>query len=132
MKTDANALVYQDLSYQLVGMAMQVHRQLGYGFLEKVYENALMVLLNRAGVQATQQAPLKVRFDGVVVGEYFADILVEGKIILELKSCENVLPTHRAQVLNYLKATGLELGLVFNFGKKSLEHERLVRSLSAG
>ncbi len=132
MKTIANDLIYQELSYQVVGMAMQVHRQLGHGFLEKVYENALMVLLNRAGVQATQQAPLKVLFDGVVVGEYIADIVVDGKIVLELKSCESVVPVHRAQVLNYLKATGFELGLIFNFGKKSLEHERLVRSLNVG
>lgn len=131
MKTDANNLIYQDLSYQIVGMAMQVHRQLGYGFLEKVYENALAVLLKRAGLHFSQQAPLKVLFEGVVVGDYFADILVEGKIILELKSCEGVMPAHRAQVLNYLKATGMELGYIFNFGKKSLEHERLIHSLSA-
>lgn len=131
METNSNDLIYRDLSYQVVGMAMQVHRQLGYGFLEKVYENALMVLLKRAGIQAAQQTPLKVMFEGVVVGDYFADILVDNKIILELKSCESVTPTHRAQVLNYLKATKLELGFIFNFGKKSLEHERLVRTLQA-
>ena len=94
----------------------RVNSKLGYGFLEKVYENALMVLLRRKGIKARQQAPISVYFEGEVVGEYFADILVDGKIILELK----------AQALNYLKATGLRLAIIVNFGKEELEYKRLV------
>ena len=83
---------------------MQVHKELGYGFLEKVYENALMVLLRKDGVRAVQQAPIKVMFHGEIIGEYFADILVDEKIILELKCVEKITESHKAQALNYLKA----------------------------
>jgi GxxExxY protein len=105
---------------------MKVHRQLGYGFLEKVYENALMVLFRREGIQAQQQAPVTVYFEGEEVGKYVADVLVEDKIILELKSVEILADAHRAQALNYLKATGLRLAILLNFAKQKLEYERLV------
>lgn len=118
--------VHGDLAYRAVGIAMEVHRELGHGFLEKVYENAMMVAFRLAGIKAEQQAPIKVYFRGEIVGEYIADILVEGKIILELKSQEKITDLHRAQTLNYLKATGLKLALILNFGKESLQRERLV------
>ena len=105
---------------------MEVHRKLGFGFLEKVYENALMVLFQREGIQAKQQTPIKVYFEGKIVGDYFADILIEDKIILELKVLKKILDAHRAQTLNYLKATGLRLVIIVNFGKKKLEYERLI------
>ena len=105
---------------------MRVHRELGNGFLEKVYENALMVLLRKEGIQAEAQAPVKVQFEGEVVGDYYADILVEGKIILELKSTEKIIDAHRSQALHYLKATGLRLAMILNFGKDSFAFERLV------
>ena len=105
---------------------MEVHSKLGYGFLEKVYENALMLLFRREVIQAKQQAPIKVYFEGEIVGEYFADILVEDKIILELKVLEKITDVHIAQALNYLKATGLELAIILNFGKRKLEYERLI------
>ena len=105
---------------------MEVHRQLGFGFLEKVYENALMVVFRREGIQAKQQEPIKVYFQGVEVGHYEADILVEDKIILELKAVDKLIDAHRAQTLNYLKATGLRLAIILNFGKQKLEYERLV------
>ncbi len=105
---------------------MQVHNKLGFGFLEKIYENSLMVLLKREGITAKQQAPITVYFEGENVGEYFADILIEDKIILELKSADNIVNAHRAQTLNYLKATGLGLAIILNFGKERLEYERLV------
>jgi len=105
---------------------MQVHNTLGFGFLEKIYENSLMVLLKREGIKAKQQAPITVYFEGENVGEYFADILIEDKIILELKSGEKIVDAHRAQTLNYLKATGLNLAIILNFGKERLEYERLV------
>ena len=105
---------------------MEVHRRLGYGFLEKVYENSLMVLHNRDGIPAIQQAPINVRFEDEIVGNYIADILVDDKIILELKCVEAIANIHRAQVLNYLKATGKQLAIIINFAKEKLEYERLV------
>ncbi len=126
MDTEKSNLIYPELSYQIIGLAMEVHRTLGYGFLEKVYENALMVLCERDKIPAHQQAEIKVYFLGRVVGNYEADILIEDKIILELKSCEGLISAHRAQTLNYLKATGLKLAILINFGKKSLEYERIV------
>jgi GxxExxY protein len=126
MNTNKNSILYKNLSYKIIGLAMEVHSKLGYGFLEKVYENALMILFRREGVNARQQAPITVYFDGEVVGEYFADILVENKIILELKALEMINDAHKAQALNYLKATNLRLAIVINFGKEKLEYKRLV------
>ncbi len=126
METEDEKPLYKDLSYKIVGIAMQVHRELGSGFLEKVYENAMMVLLRRESIRAVQQAPVKVSFQNEIVGEYFADILVDGKIVLELKSVTRITEAHRAQSLNYLKATGMKLAIVLNFGKESFEYERLV------
>jgi len=119
-------IVYRELSYKLVGLAIQVRKELGFGFLEKVYENALMVLLRENGIRAEQQVPIKVSFHGQVIGDYVADILLENSIIIELKAVDRIIPIHKAQVLNYLKATGLRLAILLNFGKDSLEHERLV------
>lgn len=119
-------IIHKDLSYKIVGLAMEVHNKLGYGFLEKVYENALMILFRREGIEAKQQLPITVYFENEVVGEYSVDIMVEGKIILELKTVENIIDAHRAQVLNYLKATKSNLVLLINFGKTRLEYERFV------
>ena len=127
MDSNKEKILYKDLSYKIVGLAMEVHSKLGYGFLEKVYENAMMVLFHREGIHATQQAPLTVHFEGQVVGDYYADILVEDKIILELKAIEKITDVHRAQALNYLKATGLRLAILLNFGKERLQYERFVR-----
>ena len=90
MNTNKKELLYKDLSYKIVGLAMQVYNKLGYGFLEKVYENALMVLFRRERIKAEQQFPITVYFEGEVVGDYFADILVENKIIIELKVAEKI------------------------------------------
>lgn len=127
MTTNEEKILYKDLSYKIIGLAMEVHSKLGHGFLEKVYENAMMVLLRREGIHSKQQAPITVYFDGEVVGDYYADILVEDKIILELKSVEKIIDAHRAQTLNYLKATGIRLAILLNFGKERLKHERFVR-----
>ena len=110
-KIESDKIVYRELSYKIVGIAMTVHNELGYGFLEKVYENAMMVLFQRDGITAQQQYPIKVQFHGEIVGDYYADILVEDKIILELKSTDQIVDVHRAQALNYLKATGIKLAL---------------------
>jgi len=130
-----NEILYKDLSYKIVGLAMGVHSKLGYGFLEKVYENALMVLFRREGIEAKQQAPITVYFEEEAVGNYYADILVEDKVILEIKparhtaggSVENIIDAHIAQTLNYLKATGLRLAIILNFSKEKLKYKRIVK-----
>ena len=119
-------ILFKDLSYKIVGLAMEVHNELGPGFLEKVYENALMVRFNESGIKALQQFPISVLFHGQIVGEYFADLLVENSIIIELKAQDRIADIHKAQTLNYLKATGYRLALLINFGKHRLEYERLV------
>lgn len=96
---------------------------MGAGFLESVYEKALPVAL-RQKLQAVSQVPLQVKFRNVVVGEFFADLLVEGKILLELKAVSRIAPEHKAQVINYLKATGIEVSLLVNFGCARLEYYR--------
>src|SRR5262245_17994731 len=123
-KTMVENLLYPDLSYQVIGLAMEVHNRLGYGFLEKVYENALMILLRKAGIKARQQCAIKVYFDGEEVGSYVADIVVEESIILELKAQDTITNADRAQTLNYLKATGYKLAIILNFGKTRLQTER--------
>jgi len=119
-------LVYKELSYKIVGLAMKVHEQLGYGFLEKVNENALSILLSREGLKVQTQHPITVHFEGEVVGQFFADMLIEEKLILELKVAERIVSAHKAQVLNYLKATNLKLGIILNFGPKRLETHRVL------
>ncbi len=91
MDTNEDIILYKDLSYRIIGLAMRVHSVLGHGFLEKVYERALMVLLRKENIAAVQQAPITVSFEGEVVGDYYADILIENKIILEIKSAEQII-----------------------------------------
>ena len=119
-------IIYKDLSYKIVGLAIQIRKELGFGFLEKVYENALMVVLEENGIRAAQQIPIRISFHGRIIGDYVADILVENSIILELKAQERITEIHKAQTLNYLRATGLKLAILLNFGKNRLESERLV------
>lgn len=125
----SEGLLHGDLTYKIIGIGMQVHSTLGHGFLEKVYENSMLVALRSAGIFSEQQVPIKVVFEGVIVGDYFADILVEKTGILELKACERITDIHKAQALNYLKATGINLALILNFGAKSFEHHRLINRL---
>jgi GxxExxY protein len=127
MYTDKeNNFLFKDLTYKTIGLAMEIHTELGYGFLEKVYENALMVQFRNNGIKATQQEPIKVYFKGEIVGDYIADILLDGKIILELKSIDKLTNIHKAKAINYLKATGLKVALLINFGKSKLEYERII------
>jgi GxxExxY protein len=125
MDTDCN-IIYKELSYKIVELALEVHNELGCGFLEKVYENALMQLFERDKIPARQQAPADVYFQDKVIGQYFADILVDNKLILELKTVDVIANIHVAQVLNYLRATGMKLGMILNFGKPTFEYKRLV------
>lgn len=112
-------LLHDELTSRIINVFYSVYNTLGYGFLEKVYENALLHELRKRGLHVEQQKPIKVTFDGVVVGEYFADLLVEGKVLLELKTAATISDAHKAQLINYLKATGVEVGLILNFGPKA-------------
>ena len=126
MKTNSAKILYKELSYKIIGLAMQVHREIGPGFLEKVYENAMMVLFRKENIPANNQAPIDVYFESEIVGHYVVDIMVDERIILELKCIQTIANVHRAQVLNYLKATGKQLAIILNFAKKKLEYERLI------
>ena len=111
-------MLQEELSGKIIGVFYSVYNTLGHGFLEKVYENAMMIELRKAGLNPEQQKRIDVYYDGEIVGEYFADIVVNDLIILELKVAEAIAPEHEAQLLNYLKGTEVELGLLFNFGPK--------------
>jgi GxxExxY protein len=116
------------LSERIIGCAFTVANALGAGFLEKVYENALAYELRKAGLMVVQQSGLIVRYDGVVVGEYAADLLVEGQVLVELKITRAIDDVHYAQCLNYPKASGLLLCLLINFGRPRLEIKRIIPS----
>jgi len=111
-------LLHEDLTEKIIGAFYKVYNTLGYGFLEKVYENALKIELNDLGLQAVAQMPVSVYYKGQVVGQYFADLCVEKAVIVELKAAESLSEAHEVQLINYLKSTGIEVGLVLNFGKK--------------
>ncbi|KKO18908.1 MAG: GxxExxY protein [Candidatus Brocadia sp.] len=115
--------MHDDLTSQIISSAFEVHNTLGSGFLEKVYENALLVELREKGLKAESQRPATVLYKDRNVGEYFADIIVENKVVLELKALEKIGDIHEIQLKNYLKATGIEVGLLINFGK-SVEVKR--------
>ena len=119
-------LIHKEITGQIIGAAFEVYNLLGYGFLEKVYENALIRELQLRGLHATDQYPIKVIYKDAEVGDYCADILVEDKVIVELKTGEAFNPIHEAQLLNYLKATGIKVGLLINFGPKKCEYKRFV------
>ncbi len=107
---------YEELTGQIIKAFYTVYNALGYGFLEKVYENALAIELRKMGLHVVRQPPIKVYYDGQVVGEYFADLVVDERVIVELKAVRKLLKEHEAQLLNYLNATEYEVGLLFNFG----------------
>lgn len=118
MKKNPECLQNSDLTERIIQAFYTVYNTLGYGFLEKVYENALIIELNKMGFSAVPQSPIQVFYNGTVIGEYFADILVEGCVIVEIKALKNLIIDHEAQLLNYLKATKIEVGLLLNFGPK--------------
>ena len=121
-----------DITYQIRGAIFELNKVLGYGFLEKVYEKALMIELRSRGLRVENQLPLKVRYKEQIVGEYLADLLVEGRVIVEIKAAANLLKAHQAQLLNYLKATGIHVGLLVNFTRNKAEVKRMVLDLPAG
>ncbi len=116
---------YENLTGKVLEACFEVSKELGAGFLESVYENALLVALKQKGIDVVAQVPLKVKFRGVIVGNFYVDLLVEDKVLVELKAVSRVLNEHKAQTINYLKATGIEVGLLVNFGTPKIEYHRL-------
>jgi GxxExxY protein len=114
------------ITEKIIGCAFKVSTELGTGFVEKVYENALAHELRKAGLEVKQQFPIRVNYDGAVVGEFLCDQLVNGSVIIELKAVKQLEPVHMAQCLNYLKATGFKVCLLMNFGRKKLQLQRVV------
>ena len=108
--------LYSDTTEKIIKAFYKVYNTLGYGFLEKVYEKSMMIELKKLGLNALRQVPIKVHYDGEIVGDYYADIIVIDKVIIELKAAESLSPVDEAQLLNYLKATDIEVGLLVNFG----------------
>ncbi|HDP68646.1 MAG TPA: GxxExxY protein [Candidatus Marinimicrobia bacterium] len=107
---------HSEITDKIIGAAYKVFGVLGYGFLEKVYENALCHELSKMGLTVHQQVPIHVYYDNLVVGDYFADIIVDDRVIVELKAVSSIDPIHEVQLVNYLKATDIEVGLLINFG----------------
>lgn len=127
MDTDKRKeLVEADLTFQIRSCVFAVSNELGAGFLEQVYERALVIELRNAGLAVQAQCPIKVHYKGQVVGDYYADLLVEDRVLLELKACRALTPEHEAQILNYLKATGIKVGLLINFGQGKTQIKRFV------
>lgn len=119
MNADYRDYKHVDLTERIIKAFYEVYNTLGYGFLEKVYENAMVIELSKYSLKCSAQVPIRVLYDGRVVGEYFADIIVDDKVIVEIKAAKSLLGEHEAQLLNYLKATKIEVGLLLNFGVHS-------------
>jgi GxxExxY protein len=109
---------HKELTEVIIKIFYKVYNTLGYGFLEKIYENAMMIEFRKAGIPAEAQSPIDVTYEGEIVGEHAADIIVDNKVIVELKAAKKIAEDHHAQLLNYLKATEIEVGLLLNFGPK--------------
>lgn len=118
-------MLHEALTEEIIYWFYQVHCKFGFGFLEKVYKNALYLELTNAGLKCETEKPINVYYNGTVVGVFYADIVVDGKVILELKAVESMCKEHEYQLINYLKACELEVGLLLNFGKKA-EMKRLI------
>ena len=112
-------MIQEELSHGIISAFYFVYNKLGHGFLEKVYENALMVEFRKRGIYVEQQKRVDVWYDGIRIGEYYADIIVNHTIVLELKAASGIAPEHEAQLLNYLRATDIELGFLLNFGPRA-------------
>ena len=121
-----------DITYTINGAVFEVNKVLGAGFLEKVYQRALLIELRKRGLKAESEVPIQVQYKDELVGDYFADIVVEGQVIIELKTVENLQNIHEAQLINYLKATGMKVGLLVNFRHTKAEIKRMVLNLPEG
>jgi GxxExxY protein len=117
-------MLHQELTHKIIEACFEVSNELGIGYVESVYENALLVALRQKSIDVSTQVPLKVKFRNVIVGDFKADMLIENKVLVELKVVENLAKPHYAQLLNYLKTTGIQIGLVVNFGNTTLQYRR--------
>ena len=120
--------IHDDTTQSVIGCAFEVINELGSGFLESVYENAMVLALSEAGLHVQSQVPIPVTFRGKRVGDFYADLLIEEKVLVELKAVRAIVPEHQAQIINYLNATGIEVGLLINFGNPKLQVKRFTRS----
>ncbi len=118
-------LLHKEITSEIISAFYKVYNTLGYGFLEKVYENALVLELEKQGLKAQKQYPIEVYYEGKIVGKYFADLLVSDVVIVELKAAEKLIAAHETQLINYLKATEIEVGLLLNFGKEAKYKRRV-------
>lgn len=118
MNADNGDFKYKELTDLAINCFYKVYNKLGYGFLEKVYFNALIIEFEKLHIKAKEQYSIQVFYDNIVIGEYFADILLQNEVIIEIKASKNLALEHEAQLLNYLKASNIEVGLLFNFGSK--------------
>jgi GxxExxY protein len=121
---------HEDLTEKIIGCAYKVYNAMGYGYLESVYEKCFMIELNKEGLSAESQIPVKVFYEGENVGDYIADVIVEDMIIIELKSVSHIVKAHEVQLVNYLTATGIEIGLIINFGPQHVEIKRKLKTIS--
>ena len=118
-------MLHEDITEKIIAAFFMVYNTLGYGFLEKVYENSLIIKLKQLGFSVEKQKNIKVYFEEHIVGEYFADLIINKKVIIEIKAVEKLCDEHKFQLINYLKATNMEVGLLLNFGKKP-EFKRVI------
>lgn len=118
MENKEKNYIYSDLTEKIIGCAYKVYNKLGAGFLEKIYENALVIELKNQKLEVLQQSPINVYYEDVLIGEYVADLIIENKVIVELKAVSELSKSHEVQLVNYLKATGIEVGLLINFGNE--------------
>ena len=118
MNADYQDFKYRELTEKIIKIFYKVYNRLGYGFLEKIYENAMMIELKKGNINAISQFPIQVLYEGEIIGEYYADIIVNSKVIIEIKASKRLVEENEAQLLNYLRATDVEIGLLLNFGTK--------------
>lgn len=118
--------LYSELSEEIIGAAYEVYNKLGAGFVEKIYENCMVIELEKRNLKVEQQYPIKVYYEGKIVGEYVADLVVENKVIVELKAVSELNKAHEVQLVNYLKATRIKVGLLINFGEKIAVKRRVL------
>ncbi|MFA6618508.1 MAG: GxxExxY protein [Candidatus Neomarinimicrobiota bacterium] len=125
-------MLFEKVTEKIIGAAYKVYNQMGFGYLEKVYEKCMNIeLIKIRGLDIKQQCPIKVEYDGYDVGDFVADLVINDEIIVELKSTRQLSSIHEVQLVNYLKATGYDLGLLINFGEKKVEIRRKVRNLKS-
>ena len=121
---------HQELTKKIIGCAYEVYNHMGFGFLESVYEKCLLIELGKAGLKTECQKAIPVAYDGQTVGDFYADMVVENKVIVELKSVERLVKAHEIQLVNYLVTTGISVGLLINFGVTKVEVKRKIRQLT--